>query len=103
MDRLEHYLAIPSSYAAGLKDLHWSSVGDVVEFGDGSTFAFRDEIFQFLEGWVSQRPLIHFGHILHFMYLLREPRTPFLGQPDTLLVRAFSLARRPQRNAGVFC
>jgi hypothetical protein len=103
MDRLSEYLRIPRHYAAGLKGLRWAAAGDAVEFADGHTFAFPGEIFKFLEGFSSQRPLIHFAHALHLLYLLKVPRTPFLGHTETVLPRAFSLAQRPHRNAGVFC
>jgi hypothetical protein len=103
MDRLANYLVVPANYSTSLRDLRWSSSGDALEFGDGSTFAFRAEVFRFLEGFAAQRPLIHFGHIIHLMYILREPGTPFLGRSDDLLPRAFTLAGRPQRNAGAFC
>jgi hypothetical protein len=103
MDRFTAYLRIPAHYAAGLRDLHWSAAGDAIEFGQGGTFAFPAEVFLFLEGFVSQRPLIHFGHILHLLHLLKNPYTPFLGHRESLLVSAFATAQRPYRNAGVFC
>jgi hypothetical protein len=103
MDRFTAYLRIPAQYAAGLKDLHWSAAGDAIEFGQGGTFAFPAEVFQFLEGFVSQRPLIHFGHIIHLLYLLKRSTTPFLGNREGLLVSAFTAAQHPYRNAGVFC
>ena len=103
MDRYTAYLRIPTHYAAGLRDLRWSAAVDAIEFGQGDTFAFPAEVFQFLEGFVSQRPLIHFGHILHLLYLLKYTKTPLLGQPESVLATAFATAQRPYRNAGVFC
>ena len=75
MDRFTAYLRVPTHYAAGLRGLHWSPDGDAIEFGEGGTFSFLGEIFPFLEGFVSQRPLIHFAHILHLLYLLKKHQT----------------------------
>jgi hypothetical protein len=103
MDRVAEYLRIPSVYATGLNGLRWSSAGDAVEFADGRTFAFRPEIFQFLEGFAWQRSLIHFGYILHLMYLLRYEHTPFLGRRVEKFRQAYEKGGRHPRNAGVFC
>lgn len=103
MDRFMAYLRIPSVYASGLRRLRWSATGDVLEFDEGNTFAFAAEVFPFLEGFVSQRPLIHFAHIVHLLFLLKYPGTPFLGRSDSMLSSAFHTTQRPYRNAGVFC
>lgn len=103
MDRLTAYLRIPLQYTSGMKGLRWSANGEAIECGDGKTFAFPGEIRPFLEGFLAQRPLIHFAHILHLLCLLKESRTPFLGRNEELMPKAFSLAQRPYRNAGLFC
>jgi hypothetical protein len=103
MDRFLSYLRIPRHYTAGMKGLRWSPSGDAIEFDNGNTFAFPGELWPFLEGFLAQRPLIHFAHILHLLYLLKMKRTPFLGQNEESLPKAFSLAHLPYRNAGVFC
>lgn len=105
MDRFLTYLRIPSAYSNGLRGLRWSSTGDALEFTKGNTFAFPAEVFQFLEGFVSQRPLIHFGYIIHLLYILKNLKwnTPFLDRSDNILASAFDTALRPYRNAGVFC
>ncbi len=103
MDRFTAYLRISSHYAAAMRRLHWSPAGDAIQFGDGSTFAFPGEIWPFLEGFASQRPLIHFTYILHLLYVLKKPRTPFLGRDVSTLVNAFAQTQRPYRNASVFC
>lgn len=92
------YLAIPASYCKPL-GLRWSESGDAIEFADGKTFALTQEVRAFLEGYASQRPLVHFGHILHLMYLLRVPRT----EPHDFrkLQEGWRLADRPARTAGV--
>jgi hypothetical protein len=70
------YLLIPPDYAAELRGLRWAPLGDAVETDDTRTFALVEEIGAFLEGFASRRPLLHFAHVLHLMYLLRQGQTP---------------------------
>jgi hypothetical protein len=100
--RAEHYLIIPNRYLGDDRPLHWSESGDAVENGDGSTFAFGVEVIHFLEGFASQRPMVHFGFILHLLAMLRPGRLP-RPVPASLLSDAFYLPGRNIRNAGAFC
>jgi hypothetical protein len=102
MYRVAEYLRINARYAAALGGLRWSADGEAVEYGDGSTFAFAGEVVSFLEGFASQRPLIHFAYILHLLCLLRRERTPVGGAPSPLF-HAFREAGQFHRNAGAFC
>ncbi len=102
--RAAAYLAIPRDYCSDLGGgLHWSAAGDVIEFADGTTFAYAAEVVGFLEGFASQRPLVPFGCILRLLYLLRpRPETTPAAAPFALLRSAFRQTRRDHRNAGVF-
>jgi hypothetical protein len=102
--RAAAYLAIPRDYTRDLGGgLRWSAADDVIEFADGSTFAFASEIVQFLEGFAAQRPLVPFGCVLRLLYLLRpRPETPAPYPGFSLLRAAFRRARGSLRNAGVF-
>ncbi len=93
------YLGIPYRYLADVAPLGWAERGDAIEYGSGETFALAGEIRLLLEGFTSQRPLIHFGHILHFMSLLRRGKTKW--HDYGALHRAWSDAGRPARTTGV--
>jgi hypothetical protein len=97
MSRAGEYLSIPADYVECLDGLHWSEAGDAVETASGGTFAINREIALFLEGFVSQRPLIHFGFILHLLHLLKR------GGTFAALRFAYETANHPARNAGAFC
>src|SRR3954447_24890726 len=101
MDRVAQYLRIPEGYAAALGGLRWSADGEAVERGDGSTFAFAGEVVSFLEGFASQRALIHFALLLHLLRLLRQGPLRAEHCPELeALGRAFREAGRGHRNAG---
>src|SRR5262249_58086176 len=70
---------------------------------DGRTSACAAELVAFLEGFAGQRPLIHFGHLLHLFYILRHGRTPTPRHDFGPLHRAYVAASRPARNAGALC
>jgi hypothetical protein len=77
--------------------LRWSASRDTVEFSDGRTFLFAAEIASFLEGFASRRALMHFGHVLHFLYLLRfahTPVTPVDERPATPVCSALTCVGR---------
>jgi hypothetical protein len=103
MDRVSEYLLIPEEYAAPLGGLHWSASGEAIDRGDGSTFAFAGEIVGFVEGFAAQRPLVHFTHILHLLYLLRRDLYAAPRDERTALREAFRKAGQLHRNAGAFC
>jgi hypothetical protein len=102
--RAAAYLAIPRDYCGDLGGgLRWSAAGDVIEFADGTTFAYAAEVVSFLEGFGSQRLLAPFGCVLRLLYLLRpRPETTPASPAFALLRSAFRQARRDHRNAGVF-
>ncbi len=97
------YLEIHTADSAFLGRLHWSPAHAYVEYGDGKPFAHVIEMFLFLEGFGSQRPLMHFGHVLHFFYLLRHGRGPTPWQDFSPLAEAWRAAGRPARTAGALC
>lgn len=93
------YLVIPDRYCAALGGLRWSDRGDAVELHDGGTFALAPEIHAFLEGYATRRPLMHFGHVLHFLALLRRWRTD--SHAAWKLAECWIQAGKPIRTAGV--
>jgi hypothetical protein len=74
MNPVQEYLRLSSAYCQYLGGLRWSSSDDTLVYPDERTFAFNAEIASFLEGFGRQRPLIHFGHMLHLLDLLRNSR-----------------------------
>jgi hypothetical protein len=93
------YLSIPPNYVQSLGGLRWSAQADAVEYASGRTFALFDEIMSFLEGYASVAALPAFGHVLHFLHILRHPqgRRPAFGP----LADAWRRAGRPPRTTGV--
>jgi hypothetical protein len=102
MHAINYYLQIPRGYCQWLGGLRWSYTLDAVEYEDVGTFAFAADIARFLEGFASQRPLIHFGSVLHLLHLLGYGR---IAPPIELVAlrTAYRDAGRPARNAGVVC
>src|SRR5262245_40248936 len=99
--RAAEYLIIPDDYAAAL-GLRWSYSGDAVLHGHGQTFAFAQQIWQFLEGFMSVRPPLHFAHTLHLMHLMGLGSIGEIESGAVEVRRAVLQAGRPLRNAGVF-
>jgi hypothetical protein len=94
------YLFLPGAYCHYLGGLSWSPEERGLVYPDDRTFAFSEEIAQFLEGLSSSGHPIHFAHVLHLLSLLRQPNT----QPEaSRLARLFTRAGRSLRNAGAFC
>src|SRR5262249_50063728 len=98
-------LRLPEGYCAHLGRLRWAANGEAVEYDDGTTFAFRNELALFLEGFASGGRLIDFGFILHLLHLLRRGRgrhpPPAQAQPPSWAFNVVSPA--PLRNAGALC
>src|SRR5258708_14846056 len=95
-----YLLVIPDDYAAQLSQLHWALGHDAVETAEGRTFALAEEVAAFLDGFASRRPLMHFAHVLHFLYLLRVGQR---SQHDFRnLAKAWREANRPARTTGAF-
>jgi hypothetical protein len=102
MQAAKSYLRLCSDYCQHLGGLRWSATEDALEYPDGATFAFNEEVALFLEGFASAGRLIAFGHVLHLLHLLRRGgrrTTPEAAR----LARAYADAGRPLRNAGAFC
>src|SRR5258708_1336899 len=97
------YLEIHPADRDHLRGLRWSPAHAYLEYGDGKTFAHVVEVYAFLEGFGSLRALMHFGHVLHFLYLLRHGRGPTPWQDFSTLAEAWQKAGRPARTAGVLC
>jgi hypothetical protein len=104
MTSVDDYLEILPADSRALAGLRWSAGRDALEHGDGRTFAHFAEVFGFLEGFAARAPLMHFGHALHFLYLLRHGSVPGPVRHDFLaLSKAWQAAGRPARTAGAFC
>jgi hypothetical protein len=103
MTSVHNYLTILPERARALDGLRWSPAHAYLEHGDGRTFAHALEVFAFLEGFAGRRKLIHFGHVLHFLYLLRHGAVPTPWYDFAPLCRAWRAAGRPARTAGAFC
>lgn len=123
MRTVGEYLHLPSDYCEAFGDLRWSADGECVEYPDGGTFAFMQELILFLTGFGSFRPLIHFPCLLHLLHLLGRGRarhggsggplgrvlsattgTPIAPSPGTAeLCRAFARTGQPLWQAGVLC
>jgi hypothetical protein len=101
MNAVQEYLRLSSAYCQHLGGLRWSSVDDTLVYPDGRTFAFNEEVAAFLSGFGRQQSLIHFGHILHLLDLLRNRRG--LRIPEVVkLDQAFGAAGAFYPNAGAF-
>jgi MoxR-vWA-beta-propeller ternary system domain bpX1 len=101
MNPVQEYLRLSSAYCGFLGGIRWSSQDDTLVYGSDKTFAFTEEIAAFLAGFGRTRPLIHFGHVLHLLDLLRNNRR--LPAPEVVrLHRAFTEAAGTFANAGVF-
>jgi hypothetical protein len=101
MNPVQEYLRLSSAYCQYLGGLRWSSSDDTLVYADERTFAFNPEIASFLEGFGRQRPLIHFGHILHLLDLLRNSRKLSAREPVRLHA-AYSTMFTSIANAGAF-
>src|SRR5262245_25278897 len=97
------YLAIPPYYVKAFNGLRWSENGELIETASGNAFAWREQIWPVLEGFVSVRPPLHFAHILHLMQLLGFGPISDTSAAAAELRRSFLLAGKPSRNAGVLC
>jgi hypothetical protein len=98
--RVFPYLSVPTAYVRELGGLRWAEGCDAIEYAGGHTFALASELVRLLEGFASRRPLMHLGHVLHFMHVLRQDR-PGPRHDFTRLNRAWNAARWPARTAGV--
>jgi hypothetical protein len=101
MNAVQEYLRLSSPYCQYLGGLRWSSIDDTLVYPDSRTFAFNEEVAAFLSGFGRQQELIHFGHMLHLLDLLRNRRG--LRIPEAIwLDQAFGAAGAFYPNAGAF-
>ncbi|HEV3117688.1 MAG TPA: hypothetical protein VGY58_11575, partial [Gemmataceae bacterium] len=96
------YLRLEEQYREYLGGLRWSTTEDLLEYEDGRTFAFNEEIAEFVQGFGSVRPLVHFGFILHLLEMLRGSRLQSHASVARLR-HAYQKTGKSLRNAGVFC
>jgi hypothetical protein len=75
---------------------------DTIQYADGGTFAFREEIALFLERFTVGRSLIHFAFILHLLKLLRGHGYD-KNEGIARFHAAFTRAGRSLANAGALC
>jgi hypothetical protein len=100
MNTVHQYLCLCRTYADHLGGLRWSATEDALEFADGNTFAFTEQVALFLEGLAAAGRVLPFVYLLHLLALVRTTqKTPAANA----LGRAFIAAGRPLRNAGAFC
>jgi hypothetical protein len=100
--KVADYLRIGEEYVPCPEGLRWVNSGEAIEFTGGRTFALRQEIALFLEGFGSVRPLLPFPMMLHMLALVgQEAVRP--GREVEMLQSMFRLHNRPLRNAGVLC
>lgn len=96
------YLAIPTGYGP-TDGLRWANNGEAVETADGRTFIISAALPPFLEGFASQRPLIHIVYLLDLLDLLGQRDAPWDGMPRRLCMTVRDVYRSegtPLRNAG---
>jgi hypothetical protein len=102
MNVVTDYLRLPKAYREFLGGVRWSGTDDALVFADGQTFAFNEQVAQFLVGFSSGGRLIHFGHMVHLLKLLRPDRMASLAEAARLR-RAYDDARSSLHNAGALC
>jgi hypothetical protein len=92
----KQYFYLPREYAQALGNLRWSDQTNCLTLA-GEQVASYEELALFLEGFVSQRPILAFGSIAHWLVLLT------IACDDVAFTRlraAFRDAGRCWRNAG---
>jgi hypothetical protein len=90
----------PRVYVAGENPADFSGQPTTEAF----TFAFAEQMAEFLEGFVAWRPLIHFDFMVHLLILLRW--LPPEGHPSPNRIRLWKLFAEhggSLRHAGAFC
>src|SRR5437870_1785724 len=101
MDAVDDYLRLPTAYAEPFGGWRWSADGEAVEDASGKSVVLAAELAAFLGGFAAHSPLIHFGHTVHLLFLLRQfaldPRRPRAG-PGRQAARQLArvLEKRPR-------
>jgi len=102
MKRGRSYLRLPLVYAAYLDGMRWSSSDNILEH-NGGTFLFAPEIADFLEGFASRRPVLHFPLMVHLLTLLIRGPNRDADRQRWRLWDSYLGSDRNLRNAGAFC
>jgi hypothetical protein len=100
--KVADYLRNTDDYLSCPPGLRWVNSGEAIELINGQTFALRQEIALFLEGFGSVRPLLPFAMMLHLLALVGQETARSCREVETLQ-SMFRLHNRPLRNAGVLC
>ncbi len=100
--KVADYLRIGTDYLPEPSHLRWVNSGEAIEFQSGKTFALRQEIALFLEGFGSVRPLLPFPMMLHLLMIVGHESARTCREVE-ILQSMFRLHHRPLRNAGVLC
>jgi hypothetical protein len=98
-----NYLRLSEPYAEALGGLRWAPGDNVLEHRDGTCFLFAEQVAEFLEGFASVRPVLHFTLMTHLLALLRELPALEARKGKVRLWRTFLDSGRNLRNAGAFC
>jgi hypothetical protein len=100
--KVADYLRIEDEYRPGPMAVRWVNSGEAIEFANGKTFALRQEVALFLEGFGLVRPLLHFPMMLHLLALVGQESARTCREVE-ILQSMFRLHHRPLRNAGELC
>lgn len=103
MNPVKSYLSLPDACKESM-GLRWSRNDNALESHHG-TFAFGEEIAEFLEGFSCIRRIVHFAYIVRFLHLLRDaPADVNADHPGRRWLRMlFKNAKGSLRSAGAFC
>jgi hypothetical protein len=102
-DPVSRYLTLSGDHAGKAAGLRWSRRDFALEWGDGTTFVFQEEVASFLEGFASHRPLVNFGFVVQWLAFLRPPPPEmYVVRPELhILADAYRAGGFALRNAGV--
>jgi hypothetical protein len=94
------YLRMPRTYVDEIGRVRWSDRFDGLVYDGGVELLTYEELAEFLEGYVSQEPLVSFGFLLHWLVLLCARNA--VHPEQARLHASFEQERWPWRNAGAF-
>jgi hypothetical protein len=103
MNPARTYLRLDEGYTEQLGGLRWSPDDNVLEHKDGTCFLFTEQVAEFLEGFASVRPVLHFTLMAHLLSLLRQVPPLQASKDQARLWRTFLDTGRNLRHAGAFC
>ncbi|WP_020472485.1 hypothetical protein [Zavarzinella formosa] len=97
------YFSLPDGFgpAGGLL---WTKYGEGLEESNGQTFIFTKQLADFIEGFASVAPVLHFGHMIECWHMLGLNPPTHIPERERFrqLAIAFRQQNSPARNAGVF-